>query len=406
MRGLKKLVLVMLLGAKSVAAEELPQCGTWFHRGESLTRDANRPGFDYSLVSESVPLVVHATNATEQDYARRILSYAEGSWKVIVDDMGFRTPRGDQGTQGTDQIDIYIRGDLTPGVGGYTGFSGFDDSTPESDAYGYLVIADKLKDQYIRGVVAHEFFHLVQMSYDWFEHPGFMEATAVWITDHVFDDENFYQNYYAYFNQSPFQSLDKISLADPYQYGAGLWFQYLDERFGEGNGRLVRELWELSVQEGYENTADYFMAMRQRLGARDAFDQAFREFGRWRIRVGSLAGSEHLHEAQTWPERVIPKTLDVGELDGSETEIKIPEGLQPYSHYFLRLRLPPQVLKNTSALTWEILSPVSEEITAELVKIADYEFVIILTRTFNAGEYFPDRTSEQSEPVSLRIQKL
>lgn len=396
------LILSVLVGEQTeLHASVVPRCDTHNHLTATDRPAAMRarPGFDYSLSSSKHPIVVHATTATGEAYAQRILGYADQSWDVIIDRMGFREPRPDHAEDVDSRIDIYIRGDLTPGVGGYAGFGGYYEETPEADAYGYLVIADQLKDTYIRGVVAHEFFHLSQMSYDWFEHPGFMEATSVWVTDQVFDDENFYQNYYAYFNKSPYQSLDKISLADPYQYGAGLWFQYLDERFGEGDGSFTRRIWELSIQDGMDTEPDYFDAMTKLLGDDDTLKAAFRDFGRWRFHVGSRAGVDHLREAEIWPDRVIPMLVESGSLDENKLiEWTVPTGMEPYSHSYLRFTIPPQVQNTHFELNFELDPERVGQIQYDILHSSPSEVIVILTRAFESS-YDPETSPE--DPVSV-----
>jgi hypothetical protein len=317
---------------------------------------------------------------------------------VIVEQMGFRAPRPDteaDGGAGTDsRIDIYIRNDLATGVGGYTGFSGFYDSTPESDAVGYLVIADLLTDVYIRGVVAHEFFHLSQMAYDWFEHPGFMEATAVWVTDHVFDDENFYSRYYAYYNKSPALGLDHISFADPYQYGAGMWFQYFDEKYGHGDGSAIRQLWEGTVQTSMDNEPDYFDVMRAVGGGAEKLNQAFTDFGSLRLLVGSRADGHHLREAETWSDRVIPTFVELGDAArGASITWSVPSGMQAYSHAFLR------VTNVFAGAKLQIeFDSASEKVAVNEVKTSPTERVIILSRLFD-GDYDPELSVKDTNAV-------
>ena len=368
-----------------------------------------RPAFEFSISSSRYPLVVHAMNSTKLEYATRILAYADKSWEEIVEHLGFRTPRpdeigGDQQRGDVDpRIDIYIRDDLMAGVGGYTGFSGFDDKTPETDAVGYLVIADLLTDVYIRGVVAHEFFHLSQMAYDWFEHPGFMEATAVWVTDHVFDDENFYSRYYAYYNKTPSQGIDHISLADPYQYGAGMWYQYFDEKFGQGNGSAIRKLWEGTVQTEMNNEPDFFDVMRSMVGGGDNLKNEFADFGASRLFVGSRAGSRadghHLREAETWSERVIPTFIELGDFTEMRSRTwSAPSGMEPYSHAFLRgINIPEDAIMH---IEFDVTS--EKNIRVEEVKAASKERVVILTRLYE-GEYDPELSSKGAVAVSGKV---
>jgi hypothetical protein len=393
-------------------ATDFPTCGSrWPGSLPSLNETllgsfiGVRPGFHYSLASTRYPLVVHAMNSTKVEYATKILAYADKSWEEIVEHLGFRAPRADdagekaQGDEVDGRIDIYIRDDLMAGVGGYTGFTGFDDTTPEVDAVGYLVIADLLTDVYIRGVVAHEFFHLSQMAYDWFEHPGFMEATAVWVTDHVFDDENFYSRYYAYYNKTPSQALDHISLADPYQYGAGMWYQYFDEKFGKGNGSAIRRLWEGTVQPEMDNEPDFFEGMRSMVGGAENLKNEFSDFGASRLLVASRADGHHLREAELWSERVIPTFIELGDMTDIKTVTwAAPAGMEPYSHAFLRGINIPEDAK----MHFEFDVSSDKNIRVEEIKTSTKERVVILTRLFD-GEYDPEKSPKEAVAVSGKI---
>ena len=400
MKTIPAFLCLTICALTSSQASARPTCSTnWTARDVK----GSRPAFEYSIESSQYPVTVHAMSSTSREYSGRILSFVETSWDRIINKMNFRAPRPDGGEGGDDRVDIYIRDDLMAGVGGYTGFTGFYDLSPEADATGYLVIADNLKDTYIRGVVAHEFFHLSQMAYDWFEHPGFMEATAVWITDHVFDDENFYQNYYAYYNKSPHQALDKISLADPYQYGAGLWFQYLDERHGTGHGSVVRDIWDRSIQTDMNNDPDYFDAMSAYLRGDDNLNAAFRDFGAWRLRVSRYAGADHLREADKWPERVIPTVYDGGALKtGAPLSWTLPNNMQPFSHSYIKFSIPEDSKINTTSIVVELDSPARGKISHDIVTLSDNEIIVILTRTSDES-YDPETSSEDAIDVSGTI---
>ena len=45
-------------------------------------------------------------------------------------------------------------------------------------------------EQALAVTAAHEFFHAVQFGYDWREDLWFMEGTAAWVEDEVYDDVN------------------------------------------------------------------------------------------------------------------------------------------------------------------------------------------------------------------------
>ena len=99
---------------------------------------------------------------------------------------------------------------------------------------------------------AHELFHAVQFAYDYFEDGWFMEATATWAEDEVYDDVNDNRQYLP---ESPLgqpgQPMDQfIGLR---QYGDWIFFRYLTERFPKSRGGLpvvVREIWERADGSG------------------------------------------------------------------------------------------------------------------------------------------------------------
>src|SRR5690606_1145178 len=174
--------------------------------------------------------------------------------------------------------------------------SGFYAGTERADAFGYLVINNNIDIRVRRFVVAHELFHASQMAYDWWEDISFMEGSATWIVDHVFDDEDIYWRYYEFFNKQPYLASDYISLANPYQYGSGLWLQYLDEAHGTSDGRFIREIWEGTVQNGFDNEPDFLDVIEQKTQAKGGLTEAWREFGEWRVLLGSREDGGHFAE--------------------------------------------------------------------------------------------------------------
>ena len=298
-----------------------------------------RPPAVASIDSQSLPLRVHYQENVSIEYAQTILNTAEIAWTKMFVEMAFLEPLADKGEGGSKAFDLYIVTNLQAGIGGYTSFSGFNEDTPRQDAFGFTVFAHDLKTKYLRGVVAHELFHASQMAYDWWEDIAFMEASATWIVDHVFDDENLYWKYYSYYNRQPWKALDFISLADPYQYGSGMFLQFLDERYGSGDGSFVRLIWENSVQNDMINEPDYFDAIEDLLLERgSSFDAAFHEFGSWRFFVGTRDDGRHFAEGAEWGEEMlVPFAADVY-WNGKDSQSGIFEKpMQPYSHSFMRI---------------------------------------------------------------------
>jgi hypothetical protein len=109
---------------------------------------------------------------------------------------------------------------------------------------------------------AHEYFHAVQFGYDIGEDPWFMEATATWVEDEVYDRVN---DNVAYLRQGPVghpaRSLD--SRASGYFYGAWIFFRHVTERFPSSDAGLpvvVRRMWRLADAAGQDAPNLYSMA--------------------------------------------------------------------------------------------------------------------------------------------------
>lgn len=138
------------------------------------------------------------------------------------------------------------------------------------------------------GILAsHEFFHAVQAAY----RPGLgsvaSEGSAVWASerfDASLDDlEQFSSSYLSRTDRS--LVLDPTGPAASFSYGAGVFFQYLGERFGD---RVILALWQESL---VSPTAPWFVlldtVLRREWGA--DFDTAFTEFSQWNLSTGARA---------------------------------------------------------------------------------------------------------------------
>jgi hypothetical protein len=173
---------------------------------------------------------------------------------------GYRAPMSDSTLGGgSNLLDIYLVDFANdPRYGG--GLYGFCDAAvvpPPSGPYntsaycafdhtfaGFPALSpsDNLKV-----TAAHELFHATQFAYDYNEDAWFMEATATWAEDEVYDDINDNRQYLPVSPISqPQQPLDQFG--DSFrQYGEWIFFRYLSERFPTAQGELpviVRRMWE------------------------------------------------------------------------------------------------------------------------------------------------------------------
>lgn len=335
------LPLLGLLIAPKADAQAETLCSFGRHaediRVQGLRAEASpRPPSASSVASETLPIVVHFESVVTEAYAREVLTYAETTWRVLFVEKGFQAPHPDGDLGGDARFDLYIVTTLPTGVGGYAGFSGYFEETPRADAIGYLVIANELDMRLRRFVVAHEMFHASQMAYDWWEDLAFMEGSATWVVDQVFDDEDIYWRYFPYFNAEPFKALDFISMMGPYQYGMGLFSLFLDERYGRGDALFMRSLWERSIQDGTDNEPDFLDAAAALAETEGGLDSVMREFGVWRLLVGTRKAYGKFGEVGIWDDRMNPfieVDMPAGVISAAGRPVNT---LHPLSHAFLR----------------------------------------------------------------------
>lgn len=205
---------------------------------------------------------------------------------------------------------------------GYYGYCTSDDPNLEDlggtyafwDMSGYCVIDEDFSiDQFptntpvgnMQVTAAHEFFHAVQFGYDMFDDTFFLESTAAWVEDVLYDDID---DNYEYLRNSaityPDIPLDYTDSTDFFyhRYGGWLWFRFLTESFGDGTNHdvdIVREMWErAAAREGHPTDVDDYsvLAMENVLAARGAdFAEMFGDFNalNWFVELTYEEGAEY-----------------------------------------------------------------------------------------------------------------
>jgi hypothetical protein len=282
---------------------KIPTCGFKDARFTTKAKGELYPNLTQKIASAKFPIVVHYDQHSAGDYPHRILSFADTTWQKLFVEIGFYPPHADGNEGGGPELDIYLDPNLPAGVGGFTGFHGYNLETSREDAIGYVVLRSDLKDEYIRGFVAHEMFHASQMAYDWWENLSFMEGTAVWATEQVFGDENFFWRFFPFYNRKPYLPIDTASILDPFPYGSGMLHLFLEQKFGKMDGAVMKNLWEATVQDSIVNEPDYLDAIASLFGS---VTDVFREFGVWRTLVGNQHRQGFFKEGKTWDRGVEP----------------------------------------------------------------------------------------------------
>jgi hypothetical protein len=100
--------------------------------------------------------------------------------------------------------------------------------------------------------LAHEYFHAVQYAYDANESNWFLEATATWAEDEVFDSVNDNWNYLEYGQMgNPLNPLNTFS--GLIHYGNWIFFRFLTEKFRSQTGDMPNLVLEM-IQRGSNRT--------------------------------------------------------------------------------------------------------------------------------------------------------
>jgi hypothetical protein len=165
---------------------------------------------------------------------------------------GYRRPKSD-GTKGGDaRIDIYLDS-LEPNLYGLCNTDQKRTKRGHYDVWSYCVLDN---DYYgfpehtplenLEVTAAHEYFHATQFAYDYYEDRWFLESTATWAEDEVYDDVNDNVNY---LRDSPInhpgRPLDKND--GFFYYGVWNFFRYLTEHYPAETGSmptLMLKMWE------------------------------------------------------------------------------------------------------------------------------------------------------------------
>ena len=191
--------------------------------------------------------LVDQVGATVQNV---LTTYAAAGYRAPLPDG----PTGDVPGSGTNLLDIYV-GNLGEFLYGYCNTDSPPTGTSQRyDTSAFCVFnsdyswAPRTALENLQVTAAHELFHAVQFAYDYREDPWFMEATATWAEDEVYNDINDNRQYLASSPlKQPKQSLDQFSGQSLRQYGEWIFFRYLSERFPTKTGALptiVRTIWE------------------------------------------------------------------------------------------------------------------------------------------------------------------
>ena len=193
---------------------------------------------------------------------------------------GYRSPDRD-GALGTntDKVDVYLAEIGKFNLYGYCTSDQPDKFDGTSNYWAYCVIDDDYagfpntpqEDQQV--TLAHEYFHAVQYAYDANEAGWFLEATATWAEDEVYDSVNDNWNYLKYGQMGvPWLPLTTFGgIQGLTHYGNWIFFRYLTERHTAKKGgipTLVREMLQRASNRAGQRDDTALQAIQKELKQR------------------------------------------------------------------------------------------------------------------------------------------
>ena len=236
------------------------------------------------------------------DWVETTAGVLEDIWLREVVKYGYRPPKSDLSSTGhgpDGRLDVYLADVGDDGLFGYCTTDDpdlLDGIFPPYDGSAYCVLDNDFSPAQfgtrssgligLRVTAAHEFFHAIQFSLDALEDLWFMESTAMWMEDEVFDNLN---NNRLYLRTSSMVHGDV-----PIDYGRGffiygnwIFIRFLTEYFGSraaGHPSVVRDAWELA--DGSLAGPDYYSMQALAQVARERrsdLSWAFADFGAFNL---------------------------------------------------------------------------------------------------------------------------
>ncbi len=265
---------------------DLAQADSLLARPTDLGADIYGNGYTtpYSSRLCGAHVCVHYVTSTSDAppnlaWVQTTLNTMETVWVSTVNKMGYRAPLSD-GTRGGDgRLDVYLK-NLAAGAYGYCAP---EPRGPGVLATSYCVLDNDFAPGQFRGqpaltslraTAAHEFFHAVQCAYDYTEDRWFMESTATWMEERVFDDVNDNRQYLRSGQlAAPWIPLDLYY--NSVHYGNWIFWEYLSTRFGNN---IVRNVWNRAGNRSNPAKVYSTLALRRELDKRAKFSRVYGDF--------------------------------------------------------------------------------------------------------------------------------
>ncbi|MBD3401341.1 hypothetical protein GF420_00480 [candidate division GN15 bacterium] len=258
---------------------------------------------------------VDSDNDGVPDYIEGMAMIADSVHETMINELGYNPPPDDSfyPEGGDARYDIYVR-DLPDFIYGQTvpdsiilgqGPPLFQQATSFMELDNDYDHLSRYRDnplEAVRVTVAHEYFHSVQFGYDYFETRFeslgqgqvfaaryWMEMSAVWMEEQIYDEINDYYAYLDVFFGNPRSSIQQFrNFLDLHPYASAIFTVYLVERYGPD---IVRSIWERCSERGAG--PDFEIAAQQIIDSASAGTESwaseFREFALWNYFTGERA---------------------------------------------------------------------------------------------------------------------
>ncbi len=300
----------------------------------------------------------HAPDMTDMDangvpdYVDSTLVYLDMAWQALVVDLGYGAPsfdgtRGGAEGDGLDQlnlVDCYLT-ELSPQS--MYGVSYPDDNDGSSTSY-MSIDNDFTEPVYptkgcdaLKITTVHEFFHIIHYTYyGGFDSVWWMEQTAVWSEDYLWDGVNDYLNYLGFLFSERNTPLDSTN--GNFMYGAALFAFHIANKYGT---TMLRSIWS----EMRDNRNGRIENMNQVIPG--GLGQAVAELGVWMYFTGFRANStDFFHDADIIRNLVVPEhtstlattadSLELRKYTFKYVDIEPEEGLSHGDSLYFDFRTP------------------------------------------------------------------
>ncbi len=272
----------------TLSAAAVQEIEGYLNRGGATTRAVVfSPGGKFELTylttgPDAVPTADVAPANGIPDFVERCAEYADESWAVVIDNLGFMAPL--LPADGTYDISFE-----NMGAYGYTSIAGATtEIVLENNFFGFPPNQDPDGDQLgaAKATMAHEFKHASQYTNNGWSEDGWVELDATWVEDIVYDATN---DYYNYINTNGAES----QLVRPWlslefggtgTYEDCLWEHYLSEKHGN---QFIVDLYVRRDGFPAENMKTSYQEVLMDYGS--SWDVAYPEFMDWCWFTGSRA---------------------------------------------------------------------------------------------------------------------